>query len=142
MRLEKDDIAALFAVRPAEEMIEADLENLGGGGVARDVPAELAVSGVRAHDHRQRIPANDRRDAGLHVDVAGKCTLLFERDRVPIGAEGQYVGYDAEILGLAVERGQEEFRPLAARDSKDGFERVEPFGGLGWIRVALRRSNP
>ena len=44
MRLEEDDIAALFAVRPAEEMIEADLENLGGGGVARDVTAELAVS--------------------------------------------------------------------------------------------------
>src|SRR5271154_4622868 len=82
VRLEEDDIAALFAVRPAEEMIEADLENLGGGRVARDMSAKFAVGRVCAHDHRQSIPANDRGDARLHVDVARKCALLFERDGV------------------------------------------------------------
>jgi hypothetical protein len=46
-------------------MIEADLENLSSGGGARDMSAELAVSRVRAHDHRQRIQANDRCNAAL-----------------------------------------------------------------------------
>ena len=138
MRLEEDNIATPFAVRPTEEMIEADLENLGGGSVARDMSAKLAVGRVSAHDHRQRIPANDRRDAVLHFDVAGICALLFERDGVPVRAEGEYVGYDAKILRLAVERRQKEFGALAASHAKDGLERVEPLGSLGRIAVAGR----
>ena len=119
-------------------MIEADLENLGGGRVARDMSAEFAVSRVRAHDHRQRIPANDRRDAGLHLDVARKCPLLLQRNGVSVWSEGQYVGYDAELLGLAVKRGQNELRALGAPDANDGFERLEPFGSLRWVAVGPR----
>ena len=52
MRLEEDDIAAPFAIRPTEEMIEADLEYLGGGGVAGNMTSELTVSRICAQDHR------------------------------------------------------------------------------------------
>jgi hypothetical protein len=124
VRLEEDDNAAPFAVRPTEEMIEADFENLGGRGVARDMSAKFAIGCVRAHNHRQRVPANDRGDARLHLDVAGKRALFLKRDGVSIRAEGQHVGEDAKVLRLAVKSRQNKFRPLGARHAEDRFERI------------------
>ena len=121
-------------------MIEADLENLCGGGIARDVAAELAVSGVRAHDHRQRIPANDRRDARLDVDVAGKCAPAFRAgscsDRARRAATSGTTPRSFALRSSADRRNSARSPPATA---KDGFERVQPIGGLGWIRVADRR---
>jgi hypothetical protein len=98
--------------------------------------SEFATGRVGAHDHRHRVPANDRGDPGLHLDVAAKRALLFGRNGVLIGAEGRHVGDDAEILGLPVKRRQNEFGPLASRHTKDRLERVEPLGGLGRIAIA------
>ena len=92
VRLEEDQVAELLAgsgrpslTRVAEEMVEADLEEIGRRGIARDVAAELgraaALDAVRAHHHRQRVPAHQRREALLHRQVAGKRRLRFERDR-------------------------------------------------------------
>jgi hypothetical protein len=133
--LEEDDIAGAFALGPAEEMVEADLKNLGAGGVAGDMTSEFAAARVRAHDHRQRVPANDRGDPRLRIEVPGKRALLFERNGVLIRAKGQQVGDDAEILGLPVKRRQNEFGPLASRHTKDRLERVEPLGCLGRIAI-------
>jgi hypothetical protein len=138
VRLEEDDIAAVFALRPAEEMIKADLKNLGGRGVAGDMTSEFSIGRVRAHDHRQRVPANDRGDPRLRIEVAGKRALLFERDGVSTWAKGQHVGYDAEILGLPAKRGQNEFDALASHHVKDRFERVEPLRCLGRITVVCQ----
>ena len=63
-----------------EEVIEANLKDLGGGGVARDMAAEIAIGLVRANDHGERVPSNDGRDPLLHRDVARKWGLPFERD--------------------------------------------------------------
>jgi hypothetical protein len=67
MRLEVDDVAALAA---AEEMVEADLEEIRRRGVARDMPAQLRAHAVRAHHHREGVPAHQRRDARLDLEVA------------------------------------------------------------------------
>src|SRR5688572_24709811 len=69
VRLEKHQIAALRGIWAAKEMIEADLKNLRGGCVACDVAAELSVGLVGAHDHGERVPAHDRRDALLERDI-------------------------------------------------------------------------
>src|ERR1700733_4711881 len=92
MRLEEHEIAAVLAIGRVKEMVEADLEDLSRGGVARDVAAEFAVLHIGADDHGQRVPADDGGDPRLHFDVAGKWGLFFERDAVAIGQEGRRVG--------------------------------------------------
>ena len=76
-------------VAGAEEVVEADLEQVGRRGVAGDVAAELgraaALGAVGAHHHRQRVPAHQRGEALLHRQVAGKGRLRFERDGVDVG---------------------------------------------------------
>ena len=132
MRLEEHQISVVRAGVGVKEMIEASLEYLGGGGIARDVAAEIAVGLVRAHDHRQRVPPNDRRDPLLHRDVAGKRRLSFERNRIAIRPVGRDIGSDTELLGLAVERRKDELGPLMSRSPDDRTQ----------ARPAIRRSRP
>src|SRR5712691_5101500 len=54
----------------AEEVIEAHLEQIRRGGVARDMSAELRMRSVRAHYHGERVPAHDGRDAAFELEVA------------------------------------------------------------------------
>ena len=51
-------------------MVEADLEEVRGRGVARDVAAQLAARAIGAHHHRERVPAHQRREARLDLEVA------------------------------------------------------------------------
>ena len=81
VRLEIDEIAALTR---AEEMVEADFEEIGDRRVGRDVAAELRIVAVRAHHHRERVPAHDRGEALLDLEVARILRLLRERDRVAV----------------------------------------------------------
>ena len=62
VRLEEHEVAAPRRVRTAEEMVEAGLEDLRRGGIGRDMPAEFAIGLIGAHDHRERVPAHDRRE--------------------------------------------------------------------------------
>ena len=80
MRLEEHQVAAVFAVCRMEEMIEADLKDFGGGRIASDTAAELAMGHIGARDHRQRVPTDNGGDPRLHIDVAGKRALPFEGD--------------------------------------------------------------
>jgi hypothetical protein len=71
VRLEEDQVSELPAVVASpEEVVEADLEQVGRRRVARDVAAELgraaALDAVGAHHHRQRVPAHQRGEALLH----------------------------------------------------------------------------
>jgi hypothetical protein len=103
MRLEENKIAVVSARIGVEEVIEANLKDLGGRGVARDVPAEIAIGLVRSHDHGKRVPADDGRDPLLHGDIAWERRLPFQRDGIAIGQVGSEIRSDPEFLGLAVE---------------------------------------
>ena len=138
VRLEIDDVAAALVSAGAEEMIEADLEDFGGGSVARDMAAEFARGEVRAHDHRQRVPAHDRRDPLLEREIAGKGRLLLRRDRVLIGRDGRIVHGDAEFARAPGERGQKKRGAFAARVAEDRVERIQPLAGLRGIIVGRR----
>src|ERR1700733_13702983 len=95
-----------------KEVIEANLEDFGGGGVARDVAAEIAIGLVRTHYHGERVPADDGRDPLLHGDVAWKWRLPFERDGIAVREIGSEIRSDPELLGLAVEGRQKELGPV------------------------------
>jgi len=132
MRLEVDQIAGVSA---AEEMVEADFEQVCGGGVARDMAAELGMRAIRAHHHRQRVPAHDRRNAALQFQVAGKLRLLGERDGVLVGRVEYRRQRHAARARMVHELAQEERRALASLGCNKGVKGVEPFPGLQRVRV-------
>ena len=84
VRLEEHEIAAMIAIARAKEVIEADLEQIGGAGVACDVTAKLAVGSVGAHDHCKSIPAHQRSQTLFYREVAGKHWLVAHRHRIDV----------------------------------------------------------
>ena len=126
-------------------MIETDFEDFGGGGVARDVAAEFAVRLIRAHDHRERVPAIDRGDAFFDFDVARKRFLTSRRYRVAVGRERPHARYDAELLRLLHEPPEQEAAAPFARVRHDGSHGIEPLARLlaiGFDVVRARNSEP
>ena len=132
VRLEIDQVAALPG---AEEMVEADLEQIRRRGVARDMAAELRVGAVRAHHHGKRVPAHHRRDAALELGVAGELRLLGERDRVLVGRVQHRRQRHAARPGVVEELPQQERGTLAAFGLHQRVEGVEPLAGFLGIRV-------
>ena len=135
VRLEEHEVAAPRRVWAAEEMVEAGLEDLRRGGIGRDMPAEFAVGLVGAHDHRERVPAHDRREPLLERDIAGMHRLLIEPYGVLVGRIGHDMGDDAQLLRLLLELCQKVKAALAATRSDRGAQRLEPFTGLFGIGV-------
>src|SRR5579864_4522353 len=76
VRLEIHEVVA------AKEMVEAHLEEIGGGGIARDMAAELGGCPVGAYHHGKRVPADDRRNAALDFEISRELRLLGEPDRI------------------------------------------------------------
>src|SRR3984957_13581959 len=103
MGLEENKVTVVSACVGVKKEIEAGIKNLGGGGGARDVAAEAAISLVRANNHGERVPPDDGRDPLLHDDVAWKLRLSFERDGIAGREIGSEICSDPELLGLAVE---------------------------------------
>ena len=136
VRLKIQQIPAVAIVGPAEEMIEPQLEYLRHRSVTGDVAAELAVSLVGAHDHREGVPTHDRGDPRLHCEIAGKPALLFERNGIAIGRKRQHIGVDPELPRLVLERRQNEFGALGAGMTKHRFEQIQPIGGFRGIAVS------
>ena len=106
----------------AKEMIEADLEDLRGGGIASDVPAEFAIGGVCANHHGKRVPTIDRCDALFELEISWIWPFLLDRDRVAVGGVGRHIGDDAPLLRLFLEQPQQNERALMACDSHHRLE--------------------
>ena len=134
MRLEENQVAATTLVRP-KEMIETDFKNFRGRRVTADVATEFAVRDIGAHDHRQCIPAHDRRDALLDAQVSGVQAFAFHRNGVAVRRVRRHVRYDAVLLCLLLQEPQQCKCTLVALDPDDRFERIEPFARLVGIAV-------
>ena len=132
VRLEVDEVAGLPG---AEEVIEAHLEEIRRRGIARDVPAQLGVRPVGANHHRERVPANDRREALLHFQAARELWLIGERDRVAVGRV-EHRWHAHALRPRAVEQlAQDEGGTLGALRGDQRVERVDPLAGLGGVDV-------
>ena len=83
--LEIDDVAVVALALAAEEVVEPDFVERGGGGERRDVAADALFDLVGLDDHRQRIPAHEALDAALDLAAAGKRRLLVGGDGVDVG---------------------------------------------------------
>jgi hypothetical protein len=119
----------------AEEMVEADLEQVGRRGVARDVAAELGVRAVGAHHHGERVPAHDRRQAALQLEVTRVLRLVGERDRILVGRVQHRRQRHAAHARVVEELAQQERGALAALGAHQRVEGFQPFARLGGIGV-------
>jgi hypothetical protein len=95
----------------------------------------LAVCAVRAHHHRQRVPAHDRRQPLLDSEVAGKRRLLggghgvhVRRGQLGRPAEPQVLGQPAQLV-------EDETRAGRAVRGQQRGEGVLPLRRLGRIDV-------
>jgi hypothetical protein len=137
VRLEEHQVAALLFVPGAEEMIEADLEQVRGAGIARDMAPEFAVGRVGPHHHRQRVPAHEGGELLLDGEVAREHRLLLDRDRVDVRRD--QFGRPADVR-VARQRRQLVQDEAGAHGPFGGHQRQEgvaPFGGFGGIGVAV-----
>jgi hypothetical protein len=116
-------------------VIEADLEQIRRRGVARDVPAELRMGAVGAHDHRERVPAHDRRDALLELEVARELRLLGELDRVLVRRVEHGGQRHAPDAGVIEKLAQEKRRSLPPLGRYQGVEGLQPLAGFGRVGV-------
>ena len=135
VRLKKHQIAVAVAAVGAEEVIEADLENLRRGGVAGDVAAEFPIGLVGAHDHRQGVPADDRSYALLELQIAAKRRLRLERNGVAVRRKRRQVGDDAELFRPLVQRFEDELGAAWADVARHRLQRLKPLRSLDGIGV-------
>ena len=133
MRLEVHQVVG------AEEMVEADLEQIRRRGVARDVAAELGVRAVGAHHHGERVPAHDRREAAFQLEVAGKLRLVGERDRVLVRRVEDRRQRHAPHARMVQQLAQQEGGALAAFGAHQRVEGLQPLARLG--RIGVRRID-
>ena len=129
MRLE------IHQVIGAEEMVEADFEQIRGRGIAGDVAAELRVRAVGAHHHGERVPAHDRREAALHFEIARELRLLRERDRILVRRVQHRRQRHAARAGVVEQLAQQEGGALAAFGFHQNVEGLEPLPGLHRVGV-------
>ena len=103
VRLEKHQVAIVAFAIGAKEMIETDLEDLRGGGVAGHVSTKFTVGLVGAYHHRQRVPAKYRGNALLERDIARMHGLLLERDGISVGGIRHRMRQDVELTRLLLQ---------------------------------------
>ncbi len=135
VRLEIHQVGTALRRVAAEEVVEAHLEQVGGGSEARDVTAELGVRAVGAHHHGERVPADDRGEPLLDGEVAREWRLLMRRDGVAVRRVEPRARLHIERAGEFRQPRHHVAGALLARARDQGVERVEPLPRLGRIGV-------
>ena len=139
--LEVDDVGLLRVGAAAEEVVEAHLVQRRGGGVRRDVAADPVAQLVGAHDHRERVPADEALDPPFELLVPGKRGLLADGDRVRVRRVRGERDPRARAARVRVELPEQLCRAGNAAGLQDVIERFEPltaFDGVG--RRILRQG--
>ena len=103
------------------------LEQIGRAGVARDVPAEFAISLIGAHHHRERVPAHQRAESLLDRQVTGERGLLLHRDRVHVRRREFRGPVDATQSCALRKRLQDLLRAQRSLCFEDAVEGIAPF---------------
>ena len=98
--LDIDQIAFLFVIGRAPEVVEAHVIQGGGGLEAGDVAAQLQVFFAGAQHQSGGVPANDGADAVFQLMVAVRALFLAHRDGVQVGGGGGERQIGAATAGL------------------------------------------
>ena len=134
--LDVDEVAAVLGGRRSPEVVEADLVKERGGLERRDVAAELGRLLVRAQDHRDRVPADERADATLHRGVTRERRLFVGVDRVDVGGRPDVLDGGA-LAARALDYSLDQIMgTLGAVLLHDGVEGLEPLLSLDCVDIS------
>ena len=125
--LEIDGVAVELVGAGAEEMVEADFVERGGRGVGGNVSADAVFDAVGAHDHGQRVPANQALDAALHFLIAREQGLETGGDGVDVRGVGGERKIDAADSSVRAEAFQDFTGDVGATGKEHGIQRFQPF---------------
>src|SRR5688572_23871548 len=126
MALEIDDVAVVAIALAAEEVVEPDLVQRGGGGERRNVAADAFLELVRLDDHRQRVPADEALDAALDLAATGKRRLLAGGDGIDVRGVRREGLLDVVASGVIAEFAKEAADSCGAAGLKHVIERLQP----------------
>ena len=140
--LDVDGVAGEAAVLAAEEVVEPDVVERGGGGERREVAADAVGVLVGLDDHDRGVPADVGPDAALELLVAGEPGLLLRRDGVDVGRRHGGRGADLQLAGALQQLGHEEAGPGLAVGLDHRVEGLEPLVGLGRVGVGELVHEP
>src|SRR5713101_6041449 len=127
----------VIRARP-EEVIESDFEQRRCRGIGGDVAANVVFHSIRAHHHRQGIPANQTLDPSLEFLIPGKWMLLVDRDCVRVRRVGRKKSCDSGWLSVGAEPLEDVAHDFGAAVPKHFIERLYPL--LDLDRFQLRNS--
>src|SRR6266404_6234426 len=127
----------------AEEMVEADFVERGGAGVGGDVAADVVLDAIGAHDHGQRVPANQALDAALEFLIAGEQRLEAIGNRVGVRRVRCEWEIDAGNGGVRAEALQNFRGDFGAAGFEERIKRLEPFLHFQVVEsVRYRNARP
>ncbi len=138
MPLDVDEVAPVLLGGRMPEVVEAGLVQKGRGLEGSDVATQLGRFLVRAQDHRNRVPADQRADAALHGGVAGDRRLFGDRNRVDVRSRPDVLdrgSLEACPLDHSLDQVVGAARPIVLHD---GIEGLEPLLSLDCIDVGHR----
>ena len=130
-----DLVAGVAVVLAPEEVVEPDLVQRRRGRVRRQVTADPVAALVRAGDHRGGVPAHDAADPPFHLLVAREPRLLVGRDGVDVRRRHERRHRHLQSPGALEQLADDKSRPHRALCRDQRVEGLEPFAGLGGIRV-------
>src|SRR5437899_10750551 len=87
----------------AEEVIESDFEQGRRRGIGGDVTADVVLYSIRAHHHRQGVPANQTLDPSFDFLISGKHRLLVDRYGVCVRGVGRKRSWHSGCLSAGAE---------------------------------------
>ena len=97
--------------------------------------AELRGELVGAHDHRHRVPADDRAQPALDQRVARQRLIERRRDRVDVGRGQRRDRAAARVLGALDYAGEQVAGAVESVVLDDCVDRVEPLARLDSVDV-------
>src|SRR3989475_6716437 len=87
----------------AKEVFESDLEQGRRRGIGGDVTADVVLHSIRAHHHRQGVPANQTLDPSFEFLISGKHRLLVDRYGVCVRGVGRKRSWHSGCLSAGAE---------------------------------------
>ena len=116
-------------------MVEADFVERRRRGVSGNVAADVVLDAIRAHDHRERVPANEALDAALEFLIAGEWRFEPCGNRVDVRRVRGEREIQAGDFGVDAESFENFNSDFGAAGFEHRIEGFEPLGNLVFVHV-------
>ena len=136
--LEVDQVAAVFLVACAEEVVKADFIEGRGRLEGSHVAAQLQVFLGCAQNGHDRVPTDRRANAAFQIQVAWVSRFVFYRDGVDVvvrRSTGRNV--NAAFAGFSQYLINQKLSSLNTLFTDDRFDRLQPVAGFDRIHVIV-----